>query len=253
MRCACARRGSTEDGSMNGHDESDARPQGAPDLPKGRLAGFIRKVMGRLREGPYAKRVSVGLRRDVLEPIMVPTAQVPVSVRPFVLEDLPWLFPAEDAGGADERADVRWRLRMAEQGALTTHCFVAVDETSNRPCHMQWLTEAGYNAAIRRSGALPVLRSDQVMLENAYTPPRYRGMGVMAAVTALMVERGADFGARSVVAFVDEDNVASLKGACRFGFTPYTIRVRRQYAYGLLRTARFYPVPAGYAFPHGRL
>jgi GNAT superfamily N-acetyltransferase len=176
-------------------------------------------------------------------------ARVPLSLRPFALEDLTWLFPADEASGADERADIAWRLRMVERGALVSHCFVAVDESSGRPCHVQWITEAGYDAAIRRGGALPVLGPDQAMLENAYTPPRYRGMGVMAAVTAMMAERAGDVGARSVVAFVDEDNVASLKGAFRAGFRPYTVRVRRQYAFGLIRTARFSPVPADLAFP----
>lgn len=224
-----------------------------PALREGRLAGLVRKVRWRLREGIYARRVSVGLRRDVCAPVAVPSAGVPFSLRRFALDDLTWLFPDDDAGsGADVRADLAWRLRMVERGAFVSHCFVAVDEACGRPCHVQWITEAGYDEAIRRGGALPVLAPDEAMLENAYTPPRYRGRGVMAAVTAMMAERAGEVGARSVVAFVDEDNIASLKGTCKAGFRPYTIRVRRQYAFGLARTARFDLLPADYAFPHQR-
>ncbi|GJD94473.1 GNAT family N-acetyltransferase [Methylobacterium iners] len=238
---------------MTFRDGGDGTPREGLDPAEGRIARFVRKVRWRLREGIYAGRVSVGLRRDVHAPVAVPSARIPLSLRSFEPEDLAWLFPDDDTGsGADERADIAWRLRMVERGALFSHCFVAIDETSGRPCHVQWITEAGYDAAIRRGGALPVLGPDQAMLENAYTPPQYRGMGVMTAVTAMMAKRAADVGARTVIAFVDEDNVSSLKGACRAGFRPYMIRVRRQYAFGLVRTARFDPLPADYAFPHQR-
>ena len=211
----------------------------------GRMDGLVPKVMRRLNEGLHDRQVSIGMRRDLSEPFTPPPARIPVALRPFTVNDLPALFPLTDAEvGARERADIAWRLGMVERGAFASHCFVAVDERSDTPCHVQWLTEAGYDEVIRRAGALPTLGGDEAMLENAYTPSAYWGLGIMSAVTALLAERAAALGARRVVALIDEDNLPSLKGARRAGFRPYMVRVREQYCYGLFRSVRFMPMPA---------
>lgn len=208
-----------------------------------RIAGIVPKVRERLKLGPYRSQVSIGIRRDLAEPFPAPSARIPIVLRPFSIDDLTGLFPSEDVGiGARERTDIAWRLAMVERGAFASHCYVAVDDRTGAPCHIQWLTEAGYNDTIRRAGALPWLGREEAMLENAYTPSAYRGLGVMSAVTAMLAERARNFGARYVVAFIDEDNVPSLKGARSAGFRPYMVRVRQQYCYGVFRSVRFMPV-----------
>lgn len=210
-----------------------------------RIGGIVPKVRRRIKEGFHGRQVSIGVRRDLSEPFTAPSARVPLAVRPFRTADLPALFPLTDAEiGAQEREDIAWRLEMVERGAFSSRCFVAVDERSDTPCHIQWLTEAGYSEVIRRAGALPTLGREEAMLENAYTPSAYRGLGIMPAVTALLAERAAVLGARHVVALIDEGNVPSLKGARLAGFWPYMVRVREQYCYGLIRSARFMPMQA---------
>lgn len=150
----------------------------------GRLARLNAKIVRRLRQGPYSRHVLVGLRRDLSVPFPAPIAKVPISLRALRPEDMPALFPQADGAAAErERADVAWRLRMVEQGTLRSRCFVAVDDATGRPCHIQWLT-IGYSDAIRTAAALPALSLDVALLENAYTPSTYRGMGIMSAVTA---------------------------------------------------------------------
>jgi RimJ/RimL family protein N-acetyltransferase len=65
------------------------------------------------------------------------------------------------------------------------------------------------------------------LLEGAYTPEAYRGMGIMSAAMARIAERAAEGGARWVITFVDETNVASVKGCLRAGFAAYVKRHER--------------------------
>lgn len=108
-----------------------------------------------------------------------------------------------------------------------------------------YLAEApGYGDAIRRAGALPALTAEEALLENAFTPVEYRGLGIMAVAVHLIAERASALGKRYLLAFVDMDNLASLKGVERAGLTPWSIRTRRQFGFGLLRTVRFAPIAA---------
>jgi len=216
-------------------------PHAVADGSLGRGLTLLReKIARRVALGPYDSQVSIGLRRDLSVAVSAPEARIAVSLRPFRQEDLPLLFPAGgDASARSELVDVEWRLRATAYGALPSRCFVAVDERSGCPCHIQWLTERGYSEAVRRAGALPALADDEAMLENAFTPVAYRGLGVMAAAINLIAERASALGKRYLLAFVDADNHASLKGVERAGLTPWSIRTKRQFGFGLFRTVRF--------------
>lgn len=209
-----------------------------------RLTRLNAKIVQRLRQGPYGKRVLIGLRRDLSVPFPAPVPKVPIRLRSLRPEDLPTLFPPTDGVAAErEHADVTWRLRMVEQGSLRSRCFVAVDDTAGRPCHIQWLT-MGYSDAIRAAAALPALSLDEALLENAYTPSGYRGMGIMSAVTARIADHAASSGLRYVVALVDQRNVTSLRGGRQAGLAPWRIATLRQLGFGLFRWGRFAPTPA---------
>jgi hypothetical protein len=56
---------------------------------------------------------------------------------------------------------------------------------------------------------------------------------------ALIAERAAELGARHVLTFVDEGNVASLKGCQRAGFHPHMLHHRLQVGFGLIRHDEF--------------
>jgi RimJ/RimL family protein N-acetyltransferase len=45
-------------------------------------------------------------------------------------------------------------------------------------------------------------------------------LGIMSAAMALIAERATEVGARHVLTFVDQHNIASLKGCQRAGFHP---------------------------------
>nr|WP_246603325.1 GNAT family N-acetyltransferase [Falsiroseomonas tokyonensis] len=85
----------------------------------------------------------------------------------------------------------------------------------------------------------PVLQENEALLENAYTPVAYRGNGIMSAAMALIAERAVDLGCRYVITFVERDNVPSLRGCRKSGFSPYLVRTENRFLLNLVKRRRF--------------
>ncbi|MGC1359014.1 MAG: GNAT family N-acetyltransferase [Xanthobacteraceae bacterium] len=209
--------------------------------PVGELAT---RVAGRWKLGLRAELTRYGLLRDVSQKFNPPAAKIPLAVRPLNDRDLPALFGhASPASELTERLEVAWRHAFIEKGARGG--FVAVDERSDTPCYVQWLLSPRDNGFIEKLGGFPPLAEGEALLENAYTPPTFRGLGVMAAAMAQIAERASDFGGRKVLTFVATDNVASLKGCQRAGFYPHLLHRCTRRAFGLITRDRFETLPEG--------
>lgn len=208
-----------------------------------RIAAFLKRVEGRLKLGLAKRTVRYGLRRDLTVPIERPSAKIPISVREMRQEDLAILLPSDTSAFSEQdRLEVVWRKRFAED--VGSNGYVAIDERDGSPCYMQWLLAPSQNEIIGRLGGFPLLEKGEALLENAYTPPTHRGLGIMSAAMALIAERGGDVDARYVITLVGEDNIASLKGCRRAGFAPYMLHIRHDYLFGIIRRHRFEPLPA---------
>jgi len=189
-------------------------------LAEGRIDDVSKRVARRL----WSRSTAYGLRRDLEVPVALPTAKIPIEIRKLIDSDIPALL--RDLPDVD--ADTRWeiRLRHAHLKSGIPQCYVAVDQRTDTPCYFQWLMGATHNREIQTffHGTFPMLRTNEALLENAYTPVQCRGMGIMAAATARIAERALDIGARYVITFVDQHNVPSLKGCKKAGFAPYVER-----------------------------
>ena len=209
---------------------------------RGRAGEIGARLAGRWQLGAYAEQTRYGLLRDLVQNLAAPEAKIPLAVRPLDDRDLPALFghagPASELG---ERLEVAWRHAFIEKGARGG--FVAVDERNATPCYVQWLLSPRENSFIEKLGGFPQLAPGQALLENAYTPPAYRGLGIMAAAMARIAERAGDFAAHKVLTFVATDNVASLKGCQRAGFHPHLLHRRTRLAFGLITRDRFETLP----------
>lgn len=211
---------------------------GAGTRWRGRAEELGTRLTGRWKLGLYAKLTRYGLARNLAQNVAVPAAKIPLSVRPLDEPDLPALFGhAASTTDLAERLEVAWRRAFIAKGARGG--FVAIDERNNAPCYVQWLFSAGDNEFIKKLGGFPPLAAGEALLENAYTPPGYRGLGVMAAAMARIAERASDFDARTVLTFVGTDNIASLKGCQRAGFYPHLVHHRTRLGFGLLTRDRF--------------
>jgi GNAT superfamily N-acetyltransferase len=224
-----------------------------PSISRSQTARRVKRLFSLLRAGQYdvalqtlrerlhSRVPATGLRRDLTVPFPAPSGKIPLQVRQIRPGDIDALLavgPDPDEQLLEQRAI---QTRLLEAGLGT--CYVAVDE-HDRPCYMQLLIGPADNERLQRffQGSMPQLAPDEALLEGAYTNPGYRGKGVMAAAMARIAEHAEDLGARYVLTFVHDDNIASLKGCERAGFTPH---VHREERYRLFRrSVTFTPLPA---------
>jgi RimJ/RimL family protein N-acetyltransferase len=210
--------------------------------PGERLKQLSTRIAGRLRLGLRFEATRIGLRRDLTMPFKAPDAKIPVSVRPLAEADLPALLALDANASAEDRFETAWRGAFAAKHMKGG--YVAIDERNGTPCYMQWLLGAGDNDFVGSIGGFPSLKMDEALLENAYTPARYRGMGIMPAAMARIAERAADMGARYVITFVQDDNIPSLKGCQRSGFAPHLLHKQIRLGFGITRRDSFADLPA---------
>jgi hypothetical protein len=205
------------------------------------LSGNLKKAVWAIRYRMASESTSLGLRRDLTIPFSGPSAKIPFEVRP--------LLPSDDLNSLDPRQprisseEMFWRMaqqRLLQSGLKT--CYVAIGP-DGKPCFMQWVILPSDNDRLRATfgNLYPTLAPDEALLEGAFTPDTSRGLGVMSAAMAQIAARAAQDGARWVITFVDESNVASVKGCLRAGFAPYVKRhekfrlFRRQVAFSSLQ------------------
>jgi RimJ/RimL family protein N-acetyltransferase len=210
--------------------------------PGVRLRQLSARIMGRLRLGLRFESTRIGLRRDLTVPFTAPDAKIPVSVRPLTAADLPALLGLDDTASAADTFETGWRSAFAAKHMRGG--YVAVDERNGTPCYMQWLFGADDNDFVLSIGGFPALKKDEALLENAFTPVRYRGMGIMPAAMARIAERAADLGARHVITFVQDTNIPSLKGCQRSGFAPHLLHHYVRLGFGFVRRDSFVDLPA---------
>jgi hypothetical protein len=195
-----------------------------------------------IRRKLYSDSLFFGLRRDLTVPFTPPNAIFPLTVRQLCDGDIPALLDTAAAGITGEEIDIRLRQLQMLKAYIPT-CYVAVTPDNN-PCYMQWLIGPSENAKVQSyfSGAVPLLGPDEALLESAFTPEAYRGLGIMPCAMAQIAQKAADFGARWVITFVSNDDIPSLKGCKRAGFAPYLIYKKRWRLFH--RRLTFTPLPA---------
>ena len=137
---------------------------------------------------------------------------------------------------------------MSFLGEEIPTCYVAVTQ-AGAPCYMQWLISSEYNDSIlsRFNHVFPLLAPDEALLENAFTPEAYRGLGIMSFAMAHIAKKAESLNARWVITFVEKDNVPSLKGCKKAGFVPYLLRDDRWFLFH--RRLTWTPLPDGTPYP----
>ncbi len=118
-----------------------------------------------------------------------------------------------------------------------TNCW-AVRSKTGSIAHIQWIVFPEENDVIRagyRHFFRPLERCE-VMIENAFTFPKYRGLGLFSHATRHLLNLGRQLEYKKAVSYVRSENVASLNELIRLGFS--FKRVVREYKFlGFTRRA----------------
>lgn len=198
----------------------------------GQLEQLKRRIAGRLEQGFYSRLRRYGLSRDLGRKFEWPQAKIPLFIRPLAAGDLDTLLPLGEDIPAAEQQEIIWRRHFYKN--IPNGCFVAVDQRDDTPCYMQWLIGSRENKLLARFKCFPKLADNEALLEQAYTIPSHRGLGIMSVAMAMIAERASDMNANHVLTFVSEDGIASLKACRRAGFHPHLLHRRTQIGYGAI-------------------
>ncbi|MEH6536072.1 MAG: GNAT family protein [Psychroserpens sp.] len=123
------------------------------------------------------------------------------------------------------KEELRHRRLVSEK---IPNCYVATTK-NNDTVYRQWLFMHTQNERIADyfGSIFPKLKKDEALIEGVFTHPDYRGLRIMPnAVYEILTQKHYKHLTR-VIAFVEENNRASLKGFNRIGFKPYMVRQER--------------------------
>ncbi len=149
-----------------------------------------------LREEKIKKRVSLGLINN---------------------DDLEVIIKSIESLDSDSRRELISRLLFYKSGFI--NCYAAKTKT-NEIEYIQWLIYPDENHVIEKhySRIFSPLGKEQVMLENAFTFPKFRGIGLLPNVTSMLLNIAKEAGYKSAVTYIRKDRIAALNEFMKMGF-----------------------------------
>lgn len=109
--------------------------------------------------------------------------------------------------------------RISFYNAGFKNCYVA--KTKNEEiAFIQWLIHPSENLIIKEhfSNKFYMLGERQVMIENAFTFPKFRGHGLLPAVTSDLLEIAEKAGYENVITYIRKDRIASINEFMKLDF-----------------------------------
>ncbi len=124
----------------------------------------------------------------------------------------------------EDRREILARIQLYEQGFH--HCYVF--KVGNKIAYWQWLIYASENHLIRKyySKIFFPVKEEQVIIENAFTFPEFRGFGYLPYVSRLLLEKAREDGCRSAIGYIKINKIISLNEFYQMGFK--TIRLLKE-------------------------
>lgn len=165
---------------------------------------FVRRI--------YSEEVCFAFKRDLNLEIKKPRSLVKVTTRVAQESDEVYFKDNEKDGLMDQ---------------LET-CYVAINK-EEIPCFRVWLLDASQNEKLENiwKGTFPHLNKDEILLENIFTVPQFRGMGIMATAMDIMADKCKELGANYAITIVHVDDTNIIRSLNYVGFEPYILRTRK--------------------------
>ncbi len=115
-----------------------------------------------------------------------------------------------------DRKEIVSRILFYKSGFK--NCYVA--KKKDDIAYIQWLIYPYENSIIKENyqRIFYPLGENQVMIENAFTFPKYRGIGLMEAVTLKLLSIAKKEGYKFAVGYIRKDRIISLNEFIKMGF-----------------------------------
>ena len=168
-----------------------------------------------------------GFQWNLSQPLETKPPRIQVHIRELRNDDIPALLNLEDAKDQISFRDIALRLSMIKADIPT--CYVAVTDVGI-PCNMHWMIGSDANDKVQRfsNGVLPVIKEDEVLVEYAFTPERFRKQGINVEVLRYLFRLAQGKGMKRAILFISAQNWGSLKIVSMLGFTPFCLRTYRR-------------------------
>lgn len=178
-------------------------------IKKGRFKTVFKGISRKI----YSENISFVLKLDLTQELKKPLSFVKISVRLY------------------EDSDEKYFLEDQENISLIKQlpkCYVAITEDGS-PCYRQWIIDENQNKKIKEfwGNTYPQLNKGEVLMESAFTVPKYRGMGVMPLALYLIAEKSKKLGVKNLITITPEKNINSLRATHYMGFKPYLLQKSR--------------------------
>ena len=176
----------------------------------------------------WSKDIGYGLKRDLDLEFKQPPTLIKTKIR---------LFKESDREHFEED---RTNKGLFEKKISSFYVATTQDD---KPCYCVWLIDSSQNEKIVDywGGFFPPLNKDEVLVENSYTVPKFRGMGIMPYAMSQVSEKGKELGARYAIHYTSTTHVNSLRAGYYAGFKPYILRTEKWFMFK--RTYSFGPIP----------
>jgi GNAT superfamily N-acetyltransferase len=181
--------------------------------------GGIGVFLGQFKRQIYSRDTLFGFEKGL------PDGNSAVEKRPpFVLEragkhDIDELVTMTKTESKDSLHELLERIWFYENGFQD--CYVARSADNGELYGIAWLV---FPAQVMKDGfssRLPVLKKDEILLENCYTFEKHRGKGLMPAMVNELCEKARTMKFKRLITYIRLDNHASLRVFDKLAFKKF--------------------------------
>lgn len=182
-------------------------------IKEGKIKQILKGFMNKIKSEDKA----FGLKRDLHKPHAKPRALIDLSVRLATESDADYFTMDNSNNGLIDPIP---------------ECYVATTKDGT-PCFRLWMIESKNYFMLNDiwPNTFPELKDDEVILESAFTIPKYRGVGIQPIAVYLTSDKAKDFGANTAITFTSLDNINSLRSLDYAGFKPYIMRKEKYFLF----------------------
>jgi GNAT superfamily N-acetyltransferase len=178
---------------------------------------FVRRIK--------SEEVAYGFKRDLNFKIVQPKTLLKIETR---------IYQPDDGRFFTERKN---------DGLINKFhtCYVGITKEGIPCCHL-WLIDSSENLKLKNAWGktFSALKKNEVLVENVYTVPKYRGMGIFPFLLDQMVDKSIDLGASYIISFGEASNINMSRSFVYAGFQPYIRRRKKWFLF--IKSIKFEPI-----------